>query len=146
MAAGALMPMLRFAVDPVLEAEAAGDSHPTKLKVSDIKSEPVRVDFKYEQTDGWYKSDVTQTAWVYKDSKGDIVALSPVCKHLGCTVNWNTNKAHPNQFFFAPATADGMRKTGKTYREHHLPRLWMHTLSKQRAAICIWANRRKIHM
>ncbi|MED4941440.1 ubiquinol-cytochrome c reductase iron-sulfur subunit [Heyndrickxia coagulans] len=112
MAAGALMPMLRFAVDPVLEAEAAGNFHPTKLKVSDIKSEPVRVDFKYEQTDGWYKSDVTQTAWVYKDSKGDIVALSPVCKHLGCTVNWNTNKAHPNQFF-CPCHGGRYEKNGK---------------------------------
>lgn len=98
MAAGMLMPMVRFAVDPVLKGEGAGDFIATKQKVSELTSEPVRVDFTFKQKDAWYESDVTNTAWVYKD--GDkIVALSPICKHLGCTVAWNTNKDHPNQFF-----------------------------------------------
>jgi menaquinol-cytochrome c reductase iron-sulfur subunit len=98
MAAGMLMPMVRFAVDPVLKAEEGGDFVATKQKVSEITEEPVRVDFTFKQKDAWYESEVTNTAWVYKD--GDkIMALSPVCKHLGCTVGWNTNKDHPNQFF-----------------------------------------------
>lgn len=25
--------------------------------------------------------------------------LSPICKHLGCTVNWNTDPNHPNEYF-----------------------------------------------
>src|SRR5690606_16813764 len=84
MASGMLMPMIRFAVDPVLEAGAAGDYIPTSQKVSELTEEPVRVDFTYDQVDGWYESEVTGTAWVYKE--GDkVVALSPVCKHLGCT-------------------------------------------------------------
>ncbi|MEG6575203.1 ubiquinol-cytochrome c reductase iron-sulfur subunit [Caldibacillus debilis] len=99
MAAGTVMPMLRFAVDPVLEAKKGGDFIATNVKVDELTSEPVRVDFKYKQVDGWYESEVTQTAWVYKDEKGDIVALSPVCKHLGCTVNWNGSPKHPNMFF-----------------------------------------------
>lgn len=113
MAAGMLMPMVRFAVDPVLKGEAAGNFHPTKQRVADLTDEPVRVDFTYKQKDAWYESDVTSTAWVYKDKNtGKIVALSPICKHLGCTVNWNTNPDHPNQFF-CPCHFGRYEKDGK---------------------------------
>lgn len=111
MASGMLMPMIRFAVDPVLEAGAAGDYIPTSQKVSELTEEPVRVDFSYDQVDGWYESEVTGTAWVYKE--GDkVVALSPVCKHLGCTVNWASDPAHPTQFF-CPCHAGRYEKNGK---------------------------------
>lgn len=99
MAAGMLMPMVRFAVDPVLKANAGGDFIPTPQKISDITEEPTRVDFTFEQKDAWYTSEVTNTAWVYKDENGEIVALSPVCKHLGCVVDWNTDKANQNRFY-----------------------------------------------
>ncbi|CAM3974870.1 QcrA and Rieske domain-containing protein [Lederbergia lenta] len=99
MAAGMILPMLRFAIDPVLTAEASGDFKMTDKKIADITAEPVRVDFKYEQVDAWHTSETTQMAWVYKNEAGDIVALSPICKHLGCTVNWNGSEKHPDQFF-----------------------------------------------
>jgi menaquinol-cytochrome c reductase iron-sulfur subunit len=99
MAAGMLAPMVRFAIDPVLAAKSEGDFVATKQKVSEITSEPTRVDFTFNQVDAWYESDVTNTAWVYKNEKGEIVALSPVCKHLGCTVDWNGSKDDPNMFF-----------------------------------------------
>ncbi|MDQ0197521.1 QcrA and Rieske domain-containing protein [Neobacillus ginsengisoli] len=111
MAAGMLMPMVRFAVDPVLKKEAGGNFIPTKQKVADLTDQPVRVDFTFKQKDAWYESDVTNTAWVYKEG-GKIVALSPICKHLGCTVNWNTDKAHPNQFF-CPCHFGRYEKNGK---------------------------------
>jgi menaquinol-cytochrome c reductase iron-sulfur subunit len=111
MAAGMLMPMVRFAVDPVLRKEAGGNFIPTKQKVADLTDQPVRVDFTFKQKDAWYESDVTNTAWVYKEG-GKIVALSPICKHLGCTVNWNTDKAHPNQFF-CPCHFGRYEKNGK---------------------------------
>lgn len=112
MAAGMLMPMVRYAVDPVLKAEAGGDFIATPKKVSEITAEPTRVDFSFKQKDAWYESEVTNTAWVYKDDAGKIVALSPICKHLGCTVNWNTDKAHPNQFF-CPCHFGRYEKNGK---------------------------------
>ena len=100
MAAGMLMPMVRFAIDPVLQTKADGDFVLTSQKIADITEEPTKVDFTFEQVDAWYKSDVTEAAWVYK-SGDTIIALSPVCKHLGCTVNWAGDTAHPDQFFCA---------------------------------------------
>ncbi|WP_274364615.1 ubiquinol-cytochrome c reductase iron-sulfur subunit [Paenibacillus thermotolerans] len=98
MAAGIMVPMLRFAVDPLLEPKAEANY----VKVTEegsIKAEPTEFKFKIHQIDGWYESDPEMTAWIAKGEDGKIYALSPVCKHLGCTVNWNTNTEYPEQFF-----------------------------------------------
>ncbi len=100
MAAGMLVPMLRFAVDPVLQsAGEKGDLTNVKLSVDDITDEPQRVDWEVEQVDGWYQSNINRTAWVFKDENGDIQAFSPVCKHLGCFVSWEGSEDYPNEFF-----------------------------------------------
>ncbi|KMY54606.1 MULTISPECIES: ubiquinol-cytochrome c reductase iron-sulfur subunit [Bacillaceae] len=111
MAAGMLMPMVRFAIDPVLAHSGKGEYHTTKQKVDELSTKPTRVDFSYEQKDAWYTSDVTQTAWVYKNDKGEIVALSPVCKHLGCTVDWE-GSGHKNKFY-CPCHGGLYEKSGK---------------------------------
>lgn len=101
--AGMLFPMVRFALDPVLRKEAAGKFVETTLSASDITDEPFAVDFTVKRSDGWYNPPKGEpmTAWVMKDasSPNGILALSPVCKHLGCTVNWNSNPQYKNQFF-----------------------------------------------
>nr|WP_232310426.1 ubiquinol-cytochrome c reductase iron-sulfur subunit [Bacillus sp. ISL-37] len=116
MAAGMLMPMVRFAVDPVLKGEDAGDFIATPLKIADITNEPQKVNFSFTQKDAWYESEETGTAWVFKNEGGEIVALSPVCKHLGCVVDWNTDKKNPNMFFcpchYGLYEKDGMNVKG----------------------------------
>ncbi|KIL44191.1 ubiquinol-cytochrome c reductase iron-sulfur subunit [Jeotgalibacillus soli] len=112
MAAGMLMPMVRFAIDPVLTAEDGGDFISTGTSVDDLSDVPTRVDFTYEQKDAWYTSDVTQTAWVYLDEAGEVVALNPTCKHLGCTVNWEGRESDPNRFF-CPCHNGLYEKSGK---------------------------------
>ena len=64
MAAGMLMPMVRFAVDPVLKHTGDSDFIATPQKISEITGEPIRVDFSFKQMDAWYESDVTNSAWV----------------------------------------------------------------------------------
>lgn len=116
MAAGMLMPMVRFAVDPVLKGEDAGDFIATPLIIADITNEPQKVNFTFTQKDAWYESEETGTAWVYKNEEGKIIALSPVCKHLGCVVNWNSDKKNPNKFFcpchYGLYEKDGMNVPG----------------------------------
>ncbi|MFC0214834.1 ubiquinol-cytochrome c reductase iron-sulfur subunit [Paenibacillus chartarius] len=87
MAAGIVIPMLRFAVDPMLQPAAKADWIKV-VEESKISTEPKAFQFKMHQVDGWYESDVDLTAWIAKDSKGQVFALNPTCKHLGCTVNF----------------------------------------------------------
>ncbi|PYI54899.1 ubiquinol-cytochrome c reductase iron-sulfur subunit [Paenibacillus flagellatus] len=111
MAAGITIPMIRFAVDPMLQPSGEG----TFVKVveeSKITNEPKSFKFQIHQVDGWYESDIELEAWIMKDDKGDIYALSPVCKHLGCTVNWNADPRYPNQFF-CPCHEAHYTKDGK---------------------------------
>lgn len=99
MAAGVLAPMLRMAVDPVLQPSSSGEFANVGLDVSDITTEPQRVDWNVEQEDGWHTSEVSQSAWVFLDEQDEIVALSPICTHLGCVVSWEGSDQHPNEFF-----------------------------------------------
>ncbi|HAM81173.1 ubiquinol-cytochrome c reductase iron-sulfur subunit [Ornithinibacillus bavariensis] len=99
MAAGILAPMLRMAIDPVLKPSKSGEFVNVGLAVEDITTTPQRIDWKVDQVDGWYESKVGRTAWVYKDENGDIIALSPICKHLGCVVSWEGSEQFPNQFY-----------------------------------------------
>ncbi|WP_138416991.1 ubiquinol-cytochrome c reductase iron-sulfur subunit [Aquibacillus sediminis] len=98
MAAGMLAPMVRFAIDPVLKTSAQSDMVAV-ADLSEISDEPTRIDWTIDQVDGWYESEVPKSAWVYKDENDDIIALSPVCKHLGCFVNWQGDESHPDQFY-----------------------------------------------
>ncbi|PIC78418.1 MULTISPECIES: ubiquinol-cytochrome c reductase iron-sulfur subunit [Sporosarcina] len=110
MASAMLMPMIRFAIDPVLASAGGSDMIPTPQKAADLTETPVRVDYTIkDRQDAWYTSDESNTAWVYKE--GDkVIALSPVCKHLGCTVNWEGDE-HKNEFF-CPCHAGRYKKNG----------------------------------
>lgn len=96
MGAALLAPMVGFAIDPLLRAEKESD-FVYIMDLDEITTEPQRKTFVIDQVDGWYESKVEKTAWVFKDDEGNILALSPVCTHLGCMVDWNTNE--PNEFF-----------------------------------------------
>jgi menaquinol-cytochrome c reductase iron-sulfur subunit len=110
MAAGMLVPMLRFAVDPVLQPKTKSDWIKV-VEEAKITTEPKSFQFQIHQVDGWYESDPELAAWISKGSDGKIFALNPTCKHLGCTVNWNDNPEYKNQYFCpchgAHYTADG---------------------------------------
>ncbi|WP_232696365.1 QcrA and Rieske domain-containing protein [Brevibacillus daliensis] len=98
LAAGMITPMVRMAIDPILKPKASG-SEVAVGSVDDFGPEPKKVDFKINVVDGWHKAESTNVAWVRKLEDGSILALSPICKHLGCTVNFNDPSGKPNEYF-----------------------------------------------
>ncbi|RXZ80239.1 ubiquinol-cytochrome c reductase iron-sulfur subunit [Paenibacillaceae bacterium] len=96
LAAGPVLPMIRFAVDPLL-AEKAETAYVKVVEESKLTAEPQEFKFKIHQVDGWYESDPQIAAWISKDQQGNVLALSPICKHLGCTIDWNTK--NDNQYY-----------------------------------------------
>lgn len=110
MVAGAISPMVRFALDPALEAGGESDFIAVTTE-GELTEEPQRFDFKVTVEDAWYTSEQSRTAWIYKEGN-EIIALSPVCTHLGCTVNWEGSTDHPNQFF-CPCHLGRFEKSGQ---------------------------------
>ena len=97
MAAGMISPMVRFALDPALEAGGESD-FVSVTTLEELTEEPQRFDFELEVEDAWYTSDQPRSAWIYREGD-EIVALSPICTHLGCTINWEGHESHPNQYY-----------------------------------------------
>jgi menaquinol-cytochrome c reductase iron-sulfur subunit len=111
LAAGMIVPMARFALDPALKVGEEDGSMIPVTTIDEITSEPQRVDFKVKTVDGWYNTETPLSAWVYKE--GDqIIALSPICTHLGCTVTWNAEPTQPNRFY-CPCHFGLYEKSGK---------------------------------
>lgn len=103
---------LRFAVDPLLKKEDAGDFVKV-VETSKVTKEPATFAFKKKVVDGWYESEPEFSAWISKAEDGTVFALSPVCKHLGCTVNWNGSPDLPEQYF-CPCHGAHYTKDGKS--------------------------------
>ncbi|WP_040951169.1 ubiquinol-cytochrome c reductase iron-sulfur subunit [Gorillibacterium massiliense] len=95
LAAGLLVPMVRFAVDPMLKKKTGADWVKV-VEESKITDSPQSFKFQVHQVDGWYESTPKHEAWISKDKAGNIFALSPTCKHLGCRVEWK-EEAHEYQ-------------------------------------------------
>jgi menaquinol-cytochrome c reductase iron-sulfur subunit len=95
-----LYPMVRFAVDPVTKGGAEAEFVDVG-PVDEFNETYKSVQFSVKQKDGWYtpKEGTKLTAWVRKEPNGEILALSPICKHLGCTVTWEGNPQFKNEFF-----------------------------------------------
>ncbi|MCJ8011064.1 ubiquinol-cytochrome c reductase iron-sulfur subunit [Paenibacillus sp. KQZ6P-2] len=111
LAMGPVLPMLRFAVDPILHKKGEGEFIKV-VETSKITDEPQEFTFELAQQDGWYASKATLTAWIRKDEKGKIYALSPICKHLGCTIGWNNDKNFPDEYH-CPCHGARYNKLGK---------------------------------
>lgn len=114
-----LIPMLRFAVDPLLQEKQSSDFVKV-AKVDEITSEPQDFRFQVHSVDGWYESRPELVAWIRRKEDGTIYALSPICKHLGCTIRWNTEERYPNEYF-CPCHGARYTPTGKTLAVSRFP-------------------------
>lgn len=99
MAATVTLPMVRFAIDPLLRpSKSGGKYYDIGMKASDLTNQPQKKKFSEKNIkDGWYTFDQQQEVFVFKD-KGDIYALSPICTHLGCLVHWSSGPPYSGRF------------------------------------------------
>ncbi len=83
------VPVVRFVLHPVL-AKTTEKSWSEVGSVSEFQSSaaPVKKLVKIEQLDGWRRTVLEKPVYVVKDSSGQLIVLSAVCTHLGCTVPW----------------------------------------------------------
>lgn len=117
---GALLsvPLIRFALFPLLRRTTELKSSPLgALSELSALTKPVMRTIQIEQVDGWRKAVSEKAVYITKDKQGQLLVLTSVCPHLGCTVPWNKEK---NQFIcpchgaaFAP---DGTRLSGPSLR------------------------------
>ncbi|KEO84247.1 ubiquinol-cytochrome c reductase iron-sulfur subunit [Tumebacillus flagellatus] len=106
MAATIAAPLVPFAIDPLTRTSGGGFAD-SGLKESDVKSDfPTMVDFKVHRKDGWIEENVKMRAWLIKDESGKIMAMSPICTHLGCQVagtvdgNGNPKPSEDGEWWF----------------------------------------------
>ncbi|HET7580593.1 MAG TPA: ubiquinol-cytochrome c reductase iron-sulfur subunit [Bacillales bacterium] len=119
MAATITLPMVRFAIDPLLSpGQGTGKFYDTGLKASKLTDMPQQVKFTEKNIqDGWYKFDQKKEVFLFKE-KDEIYALSPVCTHLGCLVHWSTKPPYSNRFL---CPCHGSRYTKKGINVAGLP-------------------------
>ena len=88
---GALLaiPLVRFTLHPVL-ARTTEKSWSDVGKVDEFQNldAPVKKLVSIKQRDGWRRTVTEKPVYVSKDQQGQLVVLSAVCTHLGCTVPW----------------------------------------------------------
>jgi menaquinol-cytochrome c reductase iron-sulfur subunit len=94
---GALMavPLVRFALDPVLRGGGAADwfalGSPEELATA-AATEPVRAEVSFRRVAGWRATTGKQTVWVTTGAKGGLAVLSGTCPHLGCVAIWHGDR------------------------------------------------------
>ena len=82
-------PLVRFVLYP-LRAKTTETDWADAGAVSDFTSiaTPAQRTVAIEQVDGWRKIVSQKVIYITHDTNGQLRALSAVCPHLGCTVQW----------------------------------------------------------
>lgn len=83
------VPVVRFVLHPVL-VKTTEKSWSEVGNVSEFQSAtaPVKKIVQIEQLDGWRRTVLEKPVYVVTDLSGQLIVLSAVCTHLGCTVPW----------------------------------------------------------
>jgi Rieske Fe-S protein len=117
---GALLavPLIRFALFPLLRRTTELKASPVgSLTEFSSLSEPIERTIQIEEVDGWRKAISEKAVYVTKNGQGQLLVLSSICPHLGCTVPWVSEKRK----FICPChgavyAPDGARISGPCLR------------------------------
>jgi menaquinol-cytochrome c reductase iron-sulfur subunit len=112
------VPLIRFALFPLIRRTTELKGSPVgDLSEFASATEPVMRTIQIEQVDGWRKAVSEKAVYVTKDRQGQLLVLTSICPHLGCTVPWNREKKE----FICPChgatfASDGSRVSGPSMR------------------------------
>jgi Rieske Fe-S protein len=117
---GALLsvPLVRFGLYPLrVKTTETSWSDLGDVGTFALFTAPVRRLITVEHLDGWRKAVFQKAVYVTKNAHGQILVLSAVCPHLGCSVPWNEAQGQ----FACPCHAgvfarDGQRISGPPSR------------------------------
>ena len=112
------VPLIRFVIFPLLRRTTDLKASPVgSLSEFSSLSEPVERIVQIEQVDGWRKAISEKAVYVTKNGQGQLLVLSSICPHLGCTVPWVSERRE----FICPChgavyAPDGARVSGPCLR------------------------------
>lgn len=74
-----------------------------------LENQPKKLNFEMSVQDEFLKSNEVQDVWVIKHSSKKATVFSPICPHLGCRYNWDSNANE----FICPCHLSIFSKTGR---------------------------------
>ncbi len=86
------LPAVDFLIDPAVKAAKTDTWVPLGKLETFLVGTPTLVSFTQTTANGWEKTVNSYGVFVVRQSETDILVLSNKCTHLGCHVNWNTDK------------------------------------------------------
>jgi Rieske Fe-S protein len=86
------VPAIDYLIDPALKAGAKDAWIPLGKLDSFPIGTPTLATFTRSTVNGWEKTVNSYGLFVLRKSETDTLVLSNKCTHLGCHVNWNTDK------------------------------------------------------
>lgn len=75
-----------------------------------------KVEYNTEIQDAWVKQNINGFVYMNKDAKGNLLIMSPVCTHLGCTVPFASKEEkmnNPALAFYCPCHGGEYDKFGR---------------------------------
>ena len=82
------LPAIAYLIDPALKVGTADAWIPLGKLDGFEAGKPTLVNFTRSQTSGWEKTVNSYGVFVLRKSDTEALALSNICTHLGCRVNW----------------------------------------------------------
>ncbi len=89
-------PVVGFLFHPLRKKTVYGSDNFIKVgMVSNLKEgQPTKAAINSFKVDGWNRYDnlTLGATWLIKQNNNEIVAMSTICPHLGCGIDWNVEK------------------------------------------------------
>jgi menaquinol-cytochrome c reductase iron-sulfur subunit len=110
------LPAVGYLLSPAVKAMQSS-SKETWIPVGPLENYPVGTpilfSFTRSKINGWEKTTTSHGIFIYRPNETEVLALSNVCTHLGCRVNWNeTDQLYECPCHDAAFTVEGQVDSG----------------------------------